>query len=231
MGAASGAGGCRGVWVGAGRGHAALGASPWTFPSSVEGTGTGSGGDPPLPMPKPTPRRRARGRALMQPGLARCGETGRGGERRNVVLILSEGERSSSGIRRLQPLPFPPLNELQAEGAASHPIPPHPTPSRPRAAAAPGAPSPTHALHLLLTSAPRLGLGACTFLAKPGPKISGGGRSALGEGDELLGCARKGGCGAAPLPAGCRPRWGPREFSGNKSRPASSVVWPGVGGA
>lgn len=87
-----------------------------------EGDGDGRRRGPPTPHPasKPTPRRRARGRALMQPALARCGETG---ERRNVLLILSEGEQSSSGICQLQPLPFPPLNELQAEGAASHPIP------------------------------------------------------------------------------------------------------------
>lgn len=50
----------------------------------------------------------------------------------NVVLILSEGEQSGSGIHQLQPLPFPALNELQAAGSASHlhpiPMPPPPGP-------------------------------------------------------------------------------------------------------
>lgn len=77
-----------------------------------------------------------------------------------------------------------------------------PAASLPRATT-PGAPSPAHAPRLLLTSAHRLGLGACKFLAKPGPKISGGGgRSALGEGDEIFSCGREGGSsGLLQLPA------------------------------
>lgn len=46
-----------------------------SFPSSVKGTEAVTSGDPPLPVPKLTPCRRAGRRALMLPGLARCGET------------------------------------------------------------------------------------------------------------------------------------------------------------
>lgn len=141
-------------------------------------------------------------------------------ERRKVVSVLAEGEQSGSGSRQPQPLPFPRRNELQAAGAASLPR-----------AAAPGAPSPAHAPRLLLTSAHRLGLGACKFLAKPGPKISGGGRrSALGEGDEIFSCGREGGCsaaggGAVPGSSSCRP---PGNSPGINLAPANLVAGLGT---
>lgn len=169
---------------------------------------------PPFPIRKPT-RCRREGRH----GLA-WHDAGEMRERQNVVSVLAEGEQSGSGSRQPQPLPFPRQNELQAAGAASLPR-----------AAAPGAPSPAHAPRLLLTSAHRLGLGACKFLAKPGPKISGGGRrSALGEGDEIFSCGREGGCsaaggGAVPGSSSC---WPPGNSPGINLAPANLVAGLGT---